>query len=507
MSNCISQCISTMVVNNQGVDMGIDIANINDHMTEEDKVKQSFDYTLFNDILSEKEQFLLSKQKNEQNKIRLFTMIWAVKESFTKLIGLGLTHTNLKSITVFNKTEFIDFDLLDYKNVSIDSDVVDFKLYWINNNQNVICICQRSLSSNNLNFPLKINKLSLSKLLSNESISLLTSPNFLQKKHIRYISHYMAYLPQQATSYDPNRLTIIFYTLLAMYLLGVENKEKNEQIAYLKTLYIDSKDFIGFSPHKRHFPKGTPGISQTFFAILNFLLLGVEDFEFINIDKICKNLVENLEKCDDIREFYMSCCVLFIFDRLDLIGLNYIIDVLENKCFVENLGFINFGKGELHSGYISCFASIYKLLKIQYGYEISKDKKILIFEWLCHRQIFKNMEQEYPGNGGFNGRENKNADTCYSFWNFSAMDYFQVTDKTPYDLKQFENYIFQMQDSMKGGFGKLLPIDNDNDEIDSDLFHSFTALCALAVVDEILDTTLCLPKEIFQKLVTIKSKK
>ena len=102
MSNCISQCISTMVVNNQGVDMGIDIANINDHMTEEDKVKQSFDYTLFNDILSEKEQFLLSKQKNEQNKIRLFTMIWAVKESFTKLIGLGLTHTNLKSITVFN---------------------------------------------------------------------------------------------------------------------------------------------------------------------------------------------------------------------------------------------------------------------------------------------------------------------------------------------------------------------------------------------------------------------
>lgn len=505
MSNCISQCTASMVANNQNVEVGLDIANVNDHMGE----KEIFDYNLYTEILSEEEQVLLSKQLDNKSRIKLFTMIWAVKESYTKLIGLGLTYTNLKNISLFKNESSVDWNKLQYDNIVIDKEIADFRLYWTNNNQNVMCICQRSSDPNSkaekrLNFPLHINTITLSKLLALETLSLIRSPKFLWKKHKRYISHYMAYLPQQATNYAPNRLAIIFYTLLSMNILGVAFDNQDENIAYIKDLYLDLPEFVGFTPDRKYFPNGTFGISQTFFAVLNLLLLGVEEFDFISVDKLSCHLVGQLKHCDDIREFYMGSCLLFIFDRLDLLGLDYIVSKIKTECFIENYGFINFGKGELHSGYISCFASIYKLLQIKYGYEVDIDKKILMFEWLCKRQIFKTDEPAFPGNGGFNGRENKNVDTCYSFWNLSAMCYFQMTDDMPYNLNEFEKYVFEMQDGMKGGFGKLLACENEetDGEVDSDLFHTFTTLCALGVADGILETTLCLPKHTFQKLLT-----
>ncbi|XBW35130.1 hypothetical protein QEN19_000693 [Hanseniaspora menglaensis] len=497
MSNCISQYMTTMVINNEGQELGIDIANINDHI----KDSEVFDYTLYEDILSINEKVLLSNEKNLINKIRLFTMIWAVKESYTKLIGLGLTHSNLSDISVFEKEETVNFEKSLYKDIEVDSEKIDFKLYWLNNNTNVICICQKSKSSDILKFPSNAITISLAKLMSNESVSLLTSPKFYRKKHKRYISLHMSYLPHTATSYAPNRLTIIFYTLLSMYILGVENKEAFKHVEFVKSLYIETDEYTGFSPDKALFPKGISGISQTFFGILNLLILDQKSFEFMNIDRLCNNLLKDIKTCNDVRELYMSCSILFIFDKLDLLGLDYIVNILNSKCFVEQLGFINYGKGELHSGYISCVASIYKLLKIKYGYEIDADKKILIFEWLCHRQISNHSDKKYLGNGGFNGRENKNVDICYSFWNLSAMSYFQLTEKMPYDLHEFENYAFQMQDTMKGGFGKLLACHNDDNEINSDLFHTFTALCSLGIIDGLLDTTLCLPYEIFNNLL------
>lgn len=38
--------------------------------------------------------------------------------------------------------------------------------------------------------------------------------------------------------------------------------------------------------------------------------------------------------------------------------------------------------------------------------------------WLVNRQINSNDHE----NGGFNGRVNKSADTCYSFWVGGALD-------------------------------------------------------------------------------------
>ena len=73
MSNCISENISTMIINNQSIEAGIDIADVNDHMGIDD----SFDHTLYKDILSPIELELLSTQ-NSHNKIRLFALIWSV---------------------------------------------------------------------------------------------------------------------------------------------------------------------------------------------------------------------------------------------------------------------------------------------------------------------------------------------------------------------------------------------------------------------------------------------
>ena len=125
MSNCISENISTMIINNHGVDVGIDIANVNDHMGND----YHFDHYLYKDILSDTEMDLLSKQPFE-DKIKLFALIWSIKESYTKLIGVGLSYTNLANVSVFNNDTDLDLYQQEYLNVRIDGDEVDFKVFW-----------------------------------------------------------------------------------------------------------------------------------------------------------------------------------------------------------------------------------------------------------------------------------------------------------------------------------------------------------------------------------------
>lgn len=487
MSNCVSENISTMIINNQNVEVGIDIANVNDHMGND----SSFDYTLYRDILSHVEMDLLSKQ-TDPNKTRLFALMWSIKESYTKLLGVGLNYANLSKVSVFENNATFDINQQNYKNINIDGDIVDFKVFWYG--QQVISVCQKSNSS--ISLPLMIREVTVDSLNSSSSLSVLASSSFKLKKHNTYFSHFLGYLPAQTTSYDPNRFTIIYYALLSKYLLSDELKDAELYISYLKGLYLENMEFCGFTPNKEHFPRGIEhNIPQNFFAILNLLILGCKDFQFINVNKICKVVKKFLyETCDDLRDFYMGTSILFIFDNLNSTDLQKIIQIIENDCFIDDYGFTNFKKGDVHSGYISCIANIFQILKLKFDYDMSQEKKIFTFEWLCHRQIYDHKHTEYNGNGGFNGRENKKVDSCYSFWNFSAMSYFRMTEKNPYDLKLYEDYILKLQDPIKGGFAKHLVEDDDEEYLDSDVYHSFTTLCALGLIDGILDPTLCLPK-------------
>lgn len=494
LSNCTPENITTMIINNYGVDVGIDIANVSDHMDND----HCFDHTLYREILSDIEMDLLSNQPFE-DRVKLFALIWSIKESYTKLIGLGLSYTSLANVSVFSEDTDLDMYRQEYLGVKIGDDEVDFKVFW--HGQQVISVCQGSSAS--IAFPLMIREISLHKLTSKSPLSIMASSAFNAKKHSNYFSLYLGYLPPSAISYDPNRFTVIYYSLLSKYLLSQRIDNSKASIDYLRALYVENDEFCGFTPSKHRFPRGIEhNIPQNFFAVLNLLLLGCKDFQFVNVSRISKQIKEYLYgSCDDVRDFYMGFSLLFIFSELEEPDLQKTIESIENGCFIDNYGFTNYTKGDVHSGYISCIANIFQLLKLRFGYCINERKKNVVFDWLCHRQVYKHKDPEYNGNGGFNGRENKKVDSCYAFWNLSAMSYFQNSQSLVYDMNMYKAYVLKLQDPIKGGFAKHLVEDDDDGHIDSDVYHSFTTLCAIGLVDGILDSTLCLPKSTFASIL------
>jgi len=69
--------------------------------------------------------------------------------------------------------------------------------------------------------------------------------------------------------------------------------------------------------------------------------------------------------------------------------------------------------------------------------------------WLASRQISTEDEEK----GGFNGRVNKPADTCYSFWVGGALDILGVKEFVSSDMNR-QYLLTYTQHAQLGGFGK-----------------------------------------------------
>ncbi|RMZ77123.1 hypothetical protein DV737_g4565, partial [Chaetothyriales sp. CBS 132003] len=96
------------------------------------------------------------------------------------------------------------------------------------------------------------------------------------------------------------------------------------------------------------------------------------------------------------------------------------------------------------------------------------------------------LQREVPFIAGFNGRTNKMADTCYCFWNLSALDILGMPDLADHDA--LRRYLLDKTQHKIGGFSKA-PGEHP------DLMHSYLGLAALAVMKEEglaeLDPALC----------------
>lgn len=82
------------------------------------------------------------------------------------------------------------------------------------------------------------------------------------------------------------------------------------------------------------------------------------------------------------------------------------------------------------------------------------------------------MRQDFS-EGGFNGRPNKLADTCYSFWigaSLALLNGFTYVDQI--SLMQF---VLATQDPIIGGFGK-------HEGVDPDGLHSYLGISGLSLI-------------------------
>ncbi|OJJ02945.1 hypothetical protein ASPVEDRAFT_132987 [Aspergillus versicolor CBS 583.65] len=100
---------------------------------------------------------------------------------------------------------------------------------------------------------------------------------------------------------------------------------------------------------------------------------------------------------------------------------------------------------------------------------------------------------------GFNGRSNKYADTCYSFWNSATLE---MLGKLPMvDADRNRRYLLEKTQHFVGGFGKGVG------ELPADLLHSYFGMVSLAFQSEqgldSVDPALCATHRTIQHLHTL----
>lgn len=349
-------------------------------------------------------------------------------------------------------------------------------------------------------------------------------------KHIKFLRRHLSLLPASHQHYDVNKMAIIFYSVVGLSALGVDaSSEYKTNLKWIHKHYIklrssdssvDLSGFVGSS--SMNIPNAnTISLPNTLFALSTLKILKDKDFfdnildresvgNFVSTCQLSENgsFVSFLETSvtspspvdsSDLRFCYIAVAILHFIgcrnrsDFAEYIDVEKLIDfILTQQCDVGGFGTY----GESHAGYTSCALSTLSLLGSLDRLE--EDFKIRTTSWLIHRQVSNEgcmrWQQNNPcydpaDHGGFQGRENKFADTCYVFWCLSSL---QILN--PDDFHQISNcdlakryLISRTQNNVIGGFSK-------NDEDDPDVYHTCLGIAALKLIEGSFDGVLFIPK-------------
>lgn len=168
----------------------------------------------------------------------------------------------------------------------------------------------------------------------------------------------------------------------------------------------------------------------------------------------------------DIRFVYCACAIAFFLD--DWSGID--VDKAEQYILSSRGYDFAFAHGpgqESHSG--STYCAIGALALMGRLHKLSHRTELI--EWLLRRQI-----------SGFNGRPQKDADTCYSFWVGASLK--MLNDSLQYaDAYAIFSFVNMCQNVKVGGVSKV-------PGVYPDVLHSYLGLAGLALLEKFDDHVL-----------------
>ena len=185
----------------------------------------------------------------------------------------------------------------------------------------------------------------------------------------------------------------------------------------------------------------------------------------------------------DTRFTYCALSILALLNRLDDVSsgvdiekaVNYII-----SCQNIDGGFGSMLGGESHAGQVFCCVGALSITKSLHRIK-SLDKLVW---WLVERQC---------DSGGLNGRPEKQADVCYSWWILSVL---KILNKVSYiNINKLAAFICKAQDVDDGGIA-------DRPDDMPDIFHTFFGLAGLSLLGKLpshyrtIDPVYALPTDI-----------
>ncbi|OIW19192.1 hypothetical protein TanjilG_04935 [Lupinus angustifolius] len=251
--------------------------------------------------------------------------------------------------------------------------------------------------------------------------------------------------------HDPHLL----YTLSAVQVLALFHK--------LDIIDVDKVTNWGFGGNVGH----DPHLLYTLSAVQVLALF--HKLDIIDVDKVT-NYIVGLQNEDgsfsgdiwgeiDTRFSYIAICCLSILHHLDKINVEKAVKYIIS-CKNMDGGFGCTPGGESHAGQIFCCVGA---LAITGSLDLV-DKDLLGW-WLCERQV---------KSGGLNGRPEKLADVCYSWWVLSSLI---MIDRVHWISKEkLIKFILDCQDTENGGIS-----DRPDDAVD--VFHTYFGVAGLSLLE------------------------
>ncbi|CCE63925.1 hypothetical protein TPHA_0G00890 [Tetrapisispora phaffii CBS 4417] len=348
------------------------------------------------------------------------------------------------------------------------------------------------------------------------------------KKHVKFLQRHLLLLPPKAQSQDPNKLGIVYYAIAGLALLdesALSAYTKNKDWIYKHYKEFDppsnSKRIAGFIGSQLLSLDGqvTINLSNTLFALIILNIIDDCDGRSKNINyEHIRNFVSQCQvpngqfvssldsftglpsrvDSTDLRYCYIAVAILYFTGCRTRANFDKHIHVESLLAFVKSQECMNGGYGEYleaHAGYTSCALSLLKLLGCEA--ELTESFRWHTITWLLDRQVSNtgcmslqedNQNYEQDDHGGFQGRENKFADTCYVFWCLNSLKILSPDNwKSLCEINIAKEFLMdKTQDKLLGGFSKT-------DVDDPDIYHTYLGLASLGLLDGSLNGELCIP--------------
>ncbi|KAE7996802.1 hypothetical protein FH972_001493 [Carpinus fangiana] len=333
---------------------------------------------------------------------------------------------------------------------------------------------------------------------------------FERDRHVVYMEMMYQLLPSPYGTQEINRLTLAYFVISGLHLLSAIDRVDKEAVAsWVLSLQahptnkaeLNDGKFYGFHGSRTsQFPPDNNGVlrhnnshlASTYCALAILKIVGY-DFSSIDSETILTSM-RNLQQPDgsfmpirtgaetDLRFVYCAAAICFMLEDWRGMDKEKVKEYIIN-CQSYDGGFGLIPGSESHGGATYCAVASLRLMGV-IGDDILSTSVAssiidvpLLLDWIVQRQAT---------DGGFQGRPNKDSDTCYAFWIGAVLHMLGCYKLI--DEKALRQFLLTCQ-SEYGGFskfsGSIFPGQMP------DLYHSYYGLTAFSLLGESGMNPLC----------------
>jgi len=321
-------------------------------------------------------------------------------------------------------------------------------------------------------------------LMDQPAVTPTEPPQFYRELHKKYLLSLEAEKPERFEYWvtEHLRLSGIYWGFVAMLLITPINEMDTVKATEFALSCL--KEEGGFGGNKTQ----DPHLLYTCSGVQVLAMCGALDR--VDADKIA-NWIKSLQREDgsftgdqwgevDTRFSLCAVLALALLKRLDVIDKQKAVSfVLSCRNFDGAFGVIP--GAESHAGQTFCCVGTLAILNALHSIDCD-----LLGWWLAERQV---------SNGGLNGRPEKLADVCYSWWVLSSLAAINRLDWINRDA--LIRFILECQDAEDGGI-------SDKPGNVRDVYHTCFGCAGLSLLGyadmQPVDYRFCMPLDIIQKL-------